>query len=315
MAAMGAVAAQGRVVAATAPASPARMHDDELDVDVPLVRRLLAAQLPEWAELPLERVLPAGTDNAIFRLGEEMSVRVPRIEWARTQPEKEYAWLPRLAPHLPLPVPRPLAVGEPGEGYPYRWAVHTWLPGKQATPERLDLCRAAVELAGLVRALHRIDTAGAPRARRGQPLATQDEATRRSIATLRGVVDTDALTAAWDSALAAPLWDGPPLWVHGDLDSRNLVAHEGRLSGLLDFSCMGVGDPACDVALAWKLFSGESRSIFRAELGVDDATWARALGWVVSQSVNALSYYTLANNAVLVLDARRWLSEVLAHPS
>jgi aminoglycoside phosphotransferase (APT) family kinase protein len=303
---------EGRLVVAVA---ATRMHEQELEVDVPLVRRLLAEQFPHWAELPLERVLPAGTDNTIFRLGQGMSVRLPRIEWARGQPELEDEWLPRLASHLPLPVPRPLALGEPGQGYPYRWALHTWLPGRQATPERLDLRRAAVELAGLVTALNGIEAAGAPQAGRGLPLAPQDEATRRSIAKLRGLVDTDALTRAWEAALAAPAWDGPPVWVHGDLDSRNLLAHERRLSGLLDFSCMGVGDPACDVALGWKLFSGESREVFRAELAVDDATWARARGWAVSQSVNALSYYTLANNAVLVLEARRWLTEVLADPS
>src|SRR5262249_36971570 len=135
-----------------------------------------------------------------------------------------------------------------------------------------------------------------------------------SIAKLRGLFDTAAVTAVWEAALAAPVWDGPPLWVHGDLDSRNLLADARRISGVLDWSCMGVGDPACDVALGWELFSGESREVFRGGLAVADATWARAKGWAVSQSVNALSYYTLANNAVLVLEARRWLSEVLADP-
>jgi aminoglycoside phosphotransferase (APT) family kinase protein len=289
------------------------MHDDEVDVDSLLVRRLLAAQFPGWAELPLVRVLPAGTDNAIFRLGDSMSVRLPRIAWARHQPELEHEWLPRLSPHLPLPVPRALVLGEPGEGYPYRWAVHTWLPGRQATPERLaDLSQAAVELAGLVTALRQIDTDGAPPARRGRPLATEDDWTRSCIAKLRGRLDTEALTAAWDAARAAPAWERAPVWVHGDLDSRNLLACEGRLSGLVDFSCVGIGDPACDVALGWKLFSGESREIFQDALAVDDATWSRARGWVVSQAVGALSYYTLANNAVLVLEARRWLSEILA---
>ncbi len=313
MAAVGALPEAGRLVST---ATAVRMHADELEVDVPLVRGLLAEQFPAWAELPLQPVLPAGTDNAIFRLGEEMSLRLPRIEWACGQPELEHEWLPRLASHLPLPVPRPLVLGEPGDGYPHRWAVHTWLDGRQAMPERLtDLCGAAVELAGLVKALHGIDTAGAPESRRGRPLVTQDDWTRSCIAKLEGIVDSDALTAIWEAALAAPVWAAAPVWVHGDLDSRNLLAHEGRLSGLVDFSLMGVGDPACDVALAWKLFSGKSREVFRAALPVDDATWVRARGWVVSQCVGALSYYTLANNAVLVLEARRWLSEVLGDPS
>ena len=230
MAAVGALPEAGRLVST---AIAVRMHADELDVDVPLVRALLAEQFPAWAELPLEPVLPAGTDNAIFRLGKDMSVRLPRIEWARGQPELEHEWLPRLAPHLSLPLPRSLALGEPGEGYPYRWAVHTWLEGRQATPERLnDLRGAAVELAGLLKALHGIDVAGAPESRRAKPLVTEDGWTRSCIAKLAGIVDTAALTAIWEEALAAPVWADAPVWVHGDLDSRNLLAHEGRLSGL-----------------------------------------------------------------------------------
>jgi aminoglycoside phosphotransferase (APT) family kinase protein len=289
------------------------MHADELDVEIPLARRLLAAQFPAWADLPLEPVLPWGTDHAIFRLGKDMSVRLPRRPGIEGQSAFESAWLPRLAPHLPLAIPGPLALGEPALGYPWRWAVQTWLPGEQAVPERLDdPCEAAVDLARFVRALWGIDTAEAPRAARGEPLATRDEPTRRWLATLDGVVETVRVTALWEEALAAPVWDGPPLWLHADLDERNLLATDGRLTGLLDFGGSGVGDPACDVGVAWKLFSGRARELFRAELGVDDATWARARGHVLSQSLGAISYYTADNNPALFLPAQRWLAAVLS---
>ena len=290
-----------------------RMHDDELDIDTALARSLLSSQFPDWASLPLAPVLPAGTDHAIFRLGDDMSVRLPRREGIEAQVDLEREWLPMLAPHLSLAIPVPLAVGVPEDGYPFRWAVNSWLPGDPAAGERLrDPCETATDLARFVASLRRIDSTGAPTAGRGEPLATRDRQTRWWLATLDGVVDTAAVMAVWEEALAAPAWDGPPLWVHGDLDSRNLLAVDGRLSGLVDFGGLGVGDPACDVGTAWKLFSGEARDRFRAELSVDDATWARARGHVLSQSLGALSYYTLENNAVLVLEARRWLDEVLS---
>jgi aminoglycoside phosphotransferase (APT) family kinase protein len=292
------------------------MHDDELDIDAVLARRLLASQFPEWADLPLVPVLPAGTDHAIFRLGNEMSLRLPRREGIEAQAGLEQEWLPRLAPHLTLAIPEPLVVGEPDGSYPFRWAVHTWLPGEPAAAGRLrDPVEAATDLARFILALRRIDTTGAPPAGRGKLLETRDEQTRKWLATLDGIVDSDAVAAAWDEALAVPVWYGPPLWVHGDLDSRNLLVRQGRLSGLVDFGGLGVGDPACDVGAAWKLFAGESRRRFRAELAVDDATWARARGHVLSQSLGAQSYYTLENNAVLVLAARRWLTEALADRS
>ena len=226
--------------------------------------------------------------------------------------------MPDLAPLLPLAVPRPVAAGEPGEGYPFVWSVYTWLEGEPATPERIaDPDRAATDLAQFITALQRVDSTDGPppgrhNAFRGAPLATRDESARASIAALSGVIDVAAVTAAWESALAVPEWSEPPVWVHGDLDSRNLLAAEGLLSGAIDWGCLGVGDPACDVMVAWKMLGADARERFRAELRADDATWARARGWALSQAVNALSYYTLENNAVLVREAERWLAEVLA---
>jgi aminoglycoside phosphotransferase (APT) family kinase protein len=289
-----------------------RMHADELDTDVSLVRRLVARQFPQWAELAIEPVESAGTDNTLYRLGDDLVVRLPRIEWATGQAEKESRWLPRLAPHLPLAVPVPLAIGEPGEDYPWRWSVCRWLEGEAATADRIsDLSCAATDLARFVEALQRIDPAGGPGSRRGRPLATQDEPTRKAIAVLAGKVDTDAVTAAWETALRAPPWDGPPVWTHGDLYDGNLLAHDGRLSGVIDFGVLGVGDPACELIVAWSLFSGESREVFRRALGVDDATWARGRGWALSVALVALPYYE-TTNPVMVANSRHRIDEVLA---
>jgi aminoglycoside phosphotransferase (APT) family kinase protein len=291
------------------------MHDDELHIDAGVARDLLRTQFPEWADLPLEPVLPAGTDHAIFRLGTELSIRLPRREGVDDQATLEQEWLPRLAPQLPVAIPVPIAIGTPDEEYPFCWAVHGWVEGEPATLDVLrDIEETAVDLARLIGALQRFDTTGAPLAGRGLPLATRDRQTRIWLADLDGAVDTAAVTELWEAALAAPVWDVPPLWVHGDLDSRNLLARNGRLSGLVDFGGLGVGDPACDVGTAWKMLPRQARPRFRAELGVDDATWARARGHVLSQSLGALAYYTVENNAALVLDARRWLDEVLADP-
>ena len=294
------------------------MHADEVPIDAALVRRLLAAQLPEWAGLPLAPVLPWGTDNAMFRLGDAMAVRLPRHAPSVAPLEKELAWLPRLAPLLPLAVPLPLATGGPGAGYPFPWAVYRWLPGQPATAAPIAAAGpAAADLAAFIAALQALDPTdgpppGAHNASRGLPLARRDRATRAAIAALTGTIDVDAVTAGWDAALAAPGWSGTPAWLHGDLDGRNLLVTDGRLCAVIDFGCLAVGDPTCDVAVAWKLFAGPSRDIFRAALAVEDATWTRARGWVLSQAVMALSYYTLETNPVLVREARRWLGEALA---
>jgi aminoglycoside phosphotransferase (APT) family kinase protein len=292
------------------------MHADEVDVGVCLVRRLLAAQFPQWADLPLEQVDHAGTDNAIYRLGEDMSVRLPRIHWATGQAEKEQRWLPRLAPHLPLAVPAPLAVGSPGEGYPSRWSVSPWLEGEEATADRIaDLPQAAMDLARFLAALQRIDPTGGPLASdhnlRGVPLAMRDSATRQAIAALDGVIDTAAATTAWEATLQAPEWDRAPVWFHGDVLPGNLLVDRGRLSAVIDFGGLGVGDPACDLMSAWSLFSGDSRDVFRSAAAVDDATWARARGCALSQALLALPYY-LETNPVIVARSRHAIEEILA---
>jgi aminoglycoside phosphotransferase (APT) family kinase protein len=293
------------------------MHPDEFAVDTGLVRRLLRAEHPEWAHLPLCPVQSAGTDNALFRLGDDLLVRLPRIHWAVDDVAKELRWLPRLTP-LPLQIPAPVAAGGPGEGYPWPWSVYRWLDGEEGTPDRIgNLTEAAVTLAEFVRALHRVDPAGGPRpgpGGRGVPLATRDGATREAIAALGHRIDAEAVTAEWEAALAVGEWDAPPVWVHGDLTPRNLLVVEGRLAAVIDFGGLGVGDPAVDLIPAWNLFTGEARRVYRQESDVDDATWARGRGWALSIALIALPYY-LESNPVITADSWRVIDQLLTVPA
>jgi aminoglycoside phosphotransferase (APT) family kinase protein len=292
--------------------SAPKMHADELDTDASVVRRLLGAQFPQWAGLPIERVRSAGTDNAIYRLGDDMAVRLPRIQWAVGQVDKDRRWLPVLAPLLPVAIHVPLAKGAPAEGYPWEWSVYTWLEGENPAVESIaDPDSFARDAAQFIAALHRIDPAGGPRSRRGVPLAMLDEPTRTAIAALEGMIDTAAATDAWDAALRIPAWSGPPVWLHGDLLPGNLLLQGGRLTGVIDFGVMGVGDPACDLIVAWCLLPAEARNVFRSELDVDDATWARGRGWALSIALIALPYYK-DTNPVFAAAARHLIREVLA---
>jgi aminoglycoside phosphotransferase (APT) family kinase protein len=197
-----------------------KMHADEVHTDVSLVRWLLAGQFPQWAALPVIPVPSYGTDHAIYRIGDDLCARLPRIGWAVGQAAKEREWLPRLAPHLPLALPVQLASGRPGHGYPYEWSVCEWLPGDSANGTIADLELAAVDLAAFILALHRVDTAGAfPRhpGSRGGPAVEGDEHVRRAIGELGDRIDGAATLRSWQESLEAPAWKGPDVWVHGDL--------------------------------------------------------------------------------------------------
>ncbi len=293
--------------------SATRMHDDEVEIDEDLVRRLIVSRHPAWSSLPIAAVLPRGTDNAAYRLGDELVVRLPRHAVSVGSLRKEVACLPRLAPWLPVEVPVPIATDEPAEGYPFPWAVLRWVDGVPATPDRLaDAHQTALDLARSIAALQRIDASEGPSpGGRGGPLAPRDAAMRRAVATMAERVDGPAALALWEDALAAPVWAGPGLWIHGDLDARNVLARDGRICGVVDWGSCAVGDPACDVMVAWKMVPRGQRAGFRELLAVDDATWRRARGWVLSQALIALAYYTHENNRVLVDEAWRWLGEVL----
>jgi aminoglycoside phosphotransferase (APT) family kinase protein len=271
-----------------------RIHDDELHVDDALVRRLVDEQFPQWSHLPLERA-GDGTVNVIYRLGDELSVRIQR----RGDPEVgEEDILQALESRLPVEIPRFVARGD-------GLTVHTWLEG-----ELPDGPIPAAQVAALVLALREVDATGAPAPRYGRdgPLADRDRAVRDALTR----VDAPGASELWESALLAPAWDGQRMWVHCDLDARNVLVRGGRLTGVLDWGGAGAGDPALDVMVAWKLVAAEERERFRELLDVDDGTWLRAKGWTVSQALMALGYYTLDNYPPLVHEARRWLAEVLA---
>jgi aminoglycoside phosphotransferase (APT) family kinase protein len=217
-------------------------------------------------------------------------------------------WLPQLAPRLPLDIPVPVAQGRPSREYPWFWDIHTWVEGSAAPVSAIDAVVAARGLADFVRALQQAPLAGGPPGR-GIPLVDRDADFRYW---LDRFVGNPAVSDVWEEALNAPPWDGPPIWHHGDLDVRNWVVRDGRVTGIIDWDEMGVGDPACDVMVAWKLHSAAARDAFRQALPTDNATWARARGWVVSQAVAILAYYTSENNPVLYHEAQDWLNLVLS---
>jgi aminoglycoside phosphotransferase (APT) family kinase protein len=290
------------------------MHDDQLSIDTRLVAALVTDQFPHWADLPLRPVESGGTVNALYRLGGELVVRLPlKPEWAPDL-DREFAWLPRLGPHLPLTLPEPVGHGAPTQAFPLPWAVYTWIPGHMALPDRMnDTENAARDLAAFLSALQAIDTTGAPgHTYRGLPIQRADPATREAITALPGTYDADLLTTLWDAAQQAPAWSGDPVWVHGDLWHSNLIADDtGRLVGVVDCGGFGVGDPAIDTIPAWSLLDGRSRATFREAIGLDDDTWLRGMGWAINMAVFALPYYA-DTNPIITANADRMLREVLA---
>ncbi|WP_031047321.1 aminoglycoside phosphotransferase family protein [Streptomyces sp. NRRL F-5650] len=283
--------------------SSGQRHREPYDLDERLVRRLVEGQFPRWAGLPLERHPSGGTVNAMFRLGPDLVVRLPLAGGGAADVTAEREWLPRLAPLLPTAVPEVLGEGVPAEGYPWPWSVYRWLPGELPEAGALtDPVSLAVDLAGFVSAMWSVALPDAPAAYRGGPLAALDGPTRAALDTLRGLpeegVDCDALTEVWQDALRAPAWDGPPRWLHADLMPGNLLVTGGRLTAVIDFGCLGVGDPACDLFPAWNLLPAGAREVFREALGVDDATWRRGRGRTLSQALIALPYYRETNPAM-----------------
>ncbi|WP_433546904.1 aminoglycoside phosphotransferase family protein [Streptomyces sp. CA-294286] len=289
----------------------ARARDIRPEIDTALVRRLVDTQFPQWAGLPLRPFVPAGSDHVIHRLGEELAVRLPRHAGAIGQARKEFRWLPRLAPHLPLAIPVPVAVGEPGFGYPWPWAVSRWVQGEVATADALaDSTGVATELACFLRALqrfalHDLPSGTAREGLSGWSLAGRDRATRSAIAEVDGVFDGTAMTELWDAAMGAPAWDRPPVWFHGDFHTGNLLTVDGRLSAVIDFGGLGIGDPACDLMIAFTLMTPGSRTAFRDTLGVDDATWLRGRGWAMATGLNAYTSYAAVDPRVATQTARQ----------
>lgn len=280
-------------------------RDGPAGIDAGLVRRLVAGQFPRWAGLPVTPVEVDGWDNRTYRLGDDLTVRLPTGAGYAPAVEKEHTWLPVLAPSLPVPVPESPALGVPGEGYPFHWSVRRWLDGRTASPDRIgDVVGFAVAIADFLRALRRIDATDGPAAgahsfHRGASPGHYDDGTRRALAALGGRIDVERAAAVWDDALRAPQWSGPPVWFHGDIASGNLLVDGGKLAAVIDFGTCGVGDPACDLVIAWTMFSGESRRVFREAVGSDDATWARARGWALWKALITLAESDVRSRPVL----------------
>ena len=287
------------------------MHADEVETDPSLVQRLVAGRFPEWADLPVEPVFPLGTDNANYRLGTDKLVRLPRQEEKVAGLERELEWLPVLAHTVPLAIPEVLGRGGPAHGFPFPWAVFTWVEGENVSVDEIDSEQAATDLADFILAVRSLDAADAPPGLRRGTLRELDDWVRAGAAKLVGRYDAAGLLAAWDEALEVPPWEGPPTWCHCDLDLRNLLFREGRPSGVLDWGWAGVGDPASDTAVGWKVLPAEAREPFWHSLGADEEEIARARGWTLMQCAGALWYYTPQNNPALYHEAERWLSELL----
>lgn len=286
------------------------MHDDELTVDAELVRRLVAEQLPELVGLSV-RPVGRGTVNAMFRLGDDLVVRLPRTATWAGDLDRERAWLPVLRERLTLQVPEPVAQGRPTAEYPLPWAVYRWITGDvYADGLVADEALAAVELARFVRELRSAPVDGVPPTGR-RPLAELDAATRAAIVEAGALLDTRAVLAAWDRALAAPPFAGDRVWVHTDLLRPNLLVQDGRLAAVIDFGAVGAGDPAADVIPAWTVFGAAGRARYRESLEVDDATWDRARGYALTQAALIVPYYRETNPA-FTASAVRTIGEILA---
>ncbi|MFD3326871.1 aminoglycoside phosphotransferase family protein [Streptomyces sp. NPDC058701] len=288
-------------------------------VDEDLVRRLIAGRFPRWAGLPVKRFPSGGTVNGMYRLGDDMVVRLPLARGGAGDVAMEREWLPRLASRLPVAVPEVLGAGEPAGGYPWPWSVYRWLPGENPEAGALDAPEGlARDLAAFVRAMRGVTLPGAPAAHRGGPVASLDTETRAAIEDLRGIpeegVDCDAAAAVWEDALRAPAWEGPPVWLHADLMPGNLLVEGGRLTAVIDFGCAGAGDPACDLFPAWNLLPAGAREVFRAALDVDDAAWRRGRGRTLSQALIALPHYRLTNPS-MARNARHVIHETLTEGS
>lgn len=286
------------------------MHEGEIALDIALVKRLLVEQFPHLSENSITVVRSMGTVNAIYRLGDELYVRLPRLEAWADGIDNEWTWLPKLAPHISLKIPKPLVRGKSTDWYPCPWAIYHWIEGSPYQDRLIsDERQLAHDLVNFILELRSIDRLGAPHGGR-QPLVELDKATRSAIESSRGVIDTEMALMAWVRSLEALPWDGNPVWIHGDLLKSNLLVQNGRLCAIIDFGGVGIGDPAADVVPAWSVFNKVGREIFRQTLGVDDETWNRARGYALHQALMIIPYYPKTNPEFVTM-AKRTVEEIL----
>lgn len=292
------------------------MDNKQLNIDVALVRHLVATQFPKWKDLSIRQVMPGGWDNRTFHLGEDMLIRLPSASGYAAQVEKEHKWLPRLAPHLPLSIPVPLEMANPSDVYPWKWSIYRWLEGDTvASTPIADLGKFAVSLAQFLVALQKVDATGGPLPGphsfyRGGMLSVYDADIRRAIVNLKDKIDISAALKVWETALATS-WNHMAVWVHGDISAGNLLTRVGELCAVIDFGQLTVGDPACDLAITWTLFEGKSREVFRTMLPFDAETWARARAWTLWKALLTAAGFTNPNNSES-MQCWRIIKEVLA---
>ncbi|MHC5908878.1 aminoglycoside phosphotransferase family protein [Streptomyces sp. S6] len=264
-----------------------------IDLDARLVRSLIAGQFPEWSGLPVRPVARQGWDNRTFRLGEELSVRLPSAEGYVAAVAKENRWLPLLARELTTPLPAPVAVGRPSAGYPFPWSVRRWLPGDTVESGVVDRLRLARDLGDFLCRLREVPAEGGPVAGlhcwyRGCHPSVYGEQVADALVALAGEVDVGACRRVWSEALVS-VWASAPVWFHGDVAVGNLLVRDGKLSAVIDFGTCGVGDPACDLVVAWTYFEGVEREVFREAVGLPDDAWRRARGWALWKALVVLA--------------------------
>jgi aminoglycoside phosphotransferase (APT) family kinase protein len=290
------------------------MHDGEIAIDAALVRRLIVEQFPELSRLPLREVRSTGTVNAVFRIGDRLAARIPRVPRWSGDLEKELAWLPALRERLTVTIPRPVHTGVASAAYPVTWAIYEWIDGVPYSDDRVDdEVQAAQDLALFITELRQFDIAGAPPAGR-RPLRELDAITREAIAASAGVIDAAAATATWGDVVETPEWEGSPVWIHTDLLRPNLLVADGRLTAVIDWGGVGIGDPAADVIAAWSVLGAAGRSVFRTSLEVDERTWNRGRVFALHQAALIIPYYRDTNPGFVTM-AVRTIREILSDPS
>jgi aminoglycoside phosphotransferase (APT) family kinase protein len=293
------------------------MPSQTAEINEPLVRALIADQFPQWAELSIHPVPQGGWDNRTFLVGNEMVARLPSAADYEAQVHREQRWLPHLRTHLPLEIPEPLALGQPGCGFLWSWSVYRWIPGAtSASSPPSDVSQFATDLAAFLGALHRAPAEGGPTPGkenffRGGDLAVYDRQFRKAVASMSGKIDTAAALDVWNSALASS-WEYRPVWVHGDLFLGNLLVRQERLAAVIDFGQLCTGDPACDLAIAWTYFRGEDRATFLNQVAVDSGTRQRGCAWALWKAA-IVAAGLVRTNAAEGQVAWQTIGEILAH--
>jgi aminoglycoside phosphotransferase (APT) family kinase protein len=284
-------------------------------IDESLARRLVAAQFPRWEHLPVKPVAVGGWDNRTFHLGDDKVIRLPSASDYAIQVEKEQRWLPKLAPFLPLSIPEPIGLGKPAFGYPWNWSIYNWIVGETAARSfGLDKIKIATGVASFISALHKIDTKDGPKSgehnfHRGGLLSIYDSETRNAIAIMKENIDEKICRSVWEKG-ADTEWLHPSVWVHGDMSAGNLIVDKGQLRAVIDFGLLSVGDPACDLSIAWTYFEQDSRKHFRNQLSIDNETWNRGRAWAFWKALIVAAKIS-ESNAVETQQSKRVITEII----